>query len=220
MVAATDEIVMHAVPGTHELPEELVKIPDFDARRVEASLDNSRWHGRWGKYVLFNGHYLECFRRGSPPRVVNLSYLSVEPVVQRESAWPWLCVSIVAAAGASLTAAFAQVQETVALAAVSLLVFVGFLINVHQRLIFRTRTGGIALFEVPVGLFNRKAVLAFVDTMQTRIEGAGAILPVGEGRLAAEMAEHRRLFKEGWLSQARYELAKKRIFSRYRKSGN
>ena len=51
-----------------------------------------------------------------------------------------------------------------------------------------------------------------------RIEGAATILPTGEKRLAAEMAEHRRMLTEGWLSKARYDLAKHRIFALYRKN--
>ncbi len=220
MAAATDDIVLHAVAGAQDLPEEFVKIPDESLRRPEQQLSNSRWHGRWRGYTLFNGHYLECQRRGAPRRVVNLAYIATEPMQLREPAWRWLAAAMVMVAGATLTAALEQLMEASVLSLAALLTFTGYLLSVRQRLIFRTRIGGIALFEVPMGLFNRRRVQAFIDTMQARIDGAASILPQGEGRLAAEMAEHRRLLKEGWLSQARYDLAKKRIFGRYRRSAN
>lgn len=217
MAAATDDIVLHAVPGAQDLPDDLVRIPSEDARRPELRLCNSRWHGRWRGYMLFNGHYLECYCRGAPGRVVNLAYLAAEPMQLRETAWRWMLAALVMVAGATLTAALGQQVEAGALAVAATLTFVGYLLNVRQRLIFRSRTGGIALFEIPMGLFGRRRAQQFVDTLQARIDGAAGILPRGEARLAAEMAEHRRLLKEGWLSQSRYELAKKRIFARYRR---
>lgn len=217
MAAATDDIILQAVPGTQDLPEEFVKVPEEGARRRETYLRLSRWQGCWAAFTLFNGHYLECERRGKPARVVNLAYLAAEPMQLRESAWRWLIAALVMVAGATLTAAVHHLAEAIALSLAALLTFCGYFMSIRQRLIFRTRVGGIALFEISVGLFNRRRVQLFLSMLAERIEGAYSILPQGDGRLAAEMAEHRRMFKEGWLSQTRYDLAKKRIFARYRR---
>ena len=107
--------------------------------------------------------------------------------------------------------------QCVVLAALATAALAGYLVRVRERLIFRTRFGGIAVFEMAVGLFHRRQAENFLVLLQERIQGGAEILPAGEERLAAEMAEHRRMLQDGWLSPARYDLAKQRIFSRYRK---
>jgi len=94
----------------------------------------------------------------------------------------------------------------------------GYLNSLRSRIIFRTRYGGIAVFEIAASVLRRREAEKFVSLLCERIEGAASILPTGEKRLAAEMAEHRRMLTEGWLSKARYDLAKNRIFARYKKN--
>lgn len=215
---SSNNIVMSAVPGALDMPDEYVRVPSRESRRVEATLCTSRRGRAWQTASLFNGHFLQYSARGQEAQVINLAYLSPDPVVGHESAWRWLWATVVIIGGAAVTAAFGQWQECALLSLAAMAALFGYLTGVQHRFVFRTRTGGIAVFELSTGLFQRAETDKFVATMRERITSAATILPSGNHqRFAAEIAEHRRMLMEGWLSKGRYDLAKKRIFARYQK---
>lgn len=217
LAASTDEIVLQGLPGLQAMPDEYVRVPSEETRRQEQVLELGRLGSR-ARFVLFNGHYLACDAgKSGDPRVVNLAYLADTPVRVRQPAWRWLIATLVLAAGAGVTLALAPSKEAALLGGFTVIALLGYLHGVRTRIVFRTRYGGIAVFELNAGLLQRRKADAFASVLQERIDGAARILPGGDQRLAAEIAEHRRMLSEGWLSRARYDLAKKRIFSRYRK---
>src|SRR5690606_37052977 len=206
------------VPGMLEMPDEYVRVPTDQSRRDEYTFAQGSRFRSTREFVLFNGHYLDCSERGQDKRVVNLAYLSSNPVRVRDQAWRWLIASIVLVGGVTLTAVYSQLVESLLLSVGAVVALYGYLNSLRSRIVFRTRCGGIAVFEIVASVLRRREAEQFVALLCERIEGAATILPMGEKRLAAEMAEHRRMLKEGWLSKARYDLAKHRIFARYRKS--
>lgn len=219
LTVASSDIVLQAVPGALDMPDEFVRIPDAARRRHEQELvQQSAPFRRCYRLTLFNGHYLDCQQPQGGSRVVNLAYLAEEPLIVRENAWRWLVAGLVAFAGVTVTSLFAQLPESLALGVFAALCLVMYFALSRTRLIFRTRFGGIAVFELHHRMWNRRHSLDFARLLQERIRGAAVVLPKGDQRLAAEIAEHRRMLMEGWLSRSRYELAKKRIFSRYRRA--
>lgn len=218
LTTSDESIILQAVPGMLEMPDEYVRVPAGQSRRDEYSFVQGSRFRRTREFVLFNGHYLDCSESDQGMRVVNLAYLSCNPVRVRDQAWRWLIASIVLVGGATLTAVYAQLMESILLSVGAMIALYGYLNSLRSRIIFRTRYGGIAVFEIAASVLRRREAERFVSLLCERIEGAATILPTGEKRLAAEMAEHRRMLTEGWLSKARYDLAKHRIFARYRKN--
>lgn len=209
------EIVLSAVTDGGGLSEDFIRVPPVETRRVESSLTLTRVMCRWQEFVLFNGHFVSVRPYQKSERVANLAYLSTQPVTVRESAWRWLLASIVIVAGALTTAFIQQWQESVLLSIAAIAALVGYVAGRRDRVFFRTRFGGIAVFDLSVGLFQRAQARLFIALIQERISGAASILPDGDQRYAAEIAEHRRMLSEGWLSQSRYDVAKGRLFARY-----
>lgn len=214
-----NEIIMHAVPGALDMPDEYVRVPNEDSRRVEDRFSQGGLNGKRSIFQLFNGHYLEVSGKGQATRVVNLAYLCLEPARVRDSAWQMAIATLVLMTGAAVTLVSGRYPESFILGFSAVVALIAYISALKTRLIFRTRFGCIAVFELPVYLFwRRRKASGFASVIQERIDGAARILPDGECRLAAEIAEHRRMLMEGWLSKTRYDLAKKRIFARYRRS--
>jgi hypothetical protein len=212
---SSQEIVLSAVSGGGCLSEDFIRVPAVECRRVELSLRLTRVLCQWQKFELFNGHFVSVTPYKKAERVANLAYLSTQPITVRESAWRWLLASIVIVSGALTTAVIQQGQESALLGIAAVAALVGYVAGRRDRVFFRTRFGGIAVLDLSVGLFQRAQAGRFIALMQERISGAASILPEGDQRYAAEMAEHRRMLAEGWLSQSRYDVAKSRLFARY-----
>lgn len=212
---SSQEIVLSAVPSGGALSDDYIRIPCVEARRVESSLTLTRALCRWQKFALFNGHFVAFTRYHKVERVANLAYLSVEPLTLRESAWRWLLAFVVIVVGVLTTALIEQWQQCLLLSIAAAAAFIGYIGGRRDRVFFRTRFGGIAVLELSVGLLQRAQASRFIALMQERIAGAASILPDGDQRYAAEIAEHRRMLSEGWLSQTRYDVAKGRLFARY-----
>ena len=213
-------IVLEALPGSVAMPDEYANVPDLSSRQEQGVLRQRQGlFAAWRQLILFNEHYLE-FRDGSGrsrPRVLNLAFLASEPVTVSVIAWRWLLVGLVTLAGAVIVALF---HEWVLLAGLSMLSAVCFAICLarsQKRLLFRTKYGGLVVFDVFYGVWQRRRAAEFVALLKQNGAKAAAKLPQGELRLAVEVAEHRRLLEEGWLSRSRYEQAKKRIFKHYKR---
>ena len=71
------------------------------------------------------------------------------------------------------------------------------------------------MFRVTVYRREREALLKLVKALSRRCEHAWQQLPQGKVRLAAEMAEHRRLHMAGAIDESQYRYAKQRIFRQY-----
>lgn len=213
-------IVLEALPGTLAMPDEFARVPDSESRQEELVLRQRKGlFMPWRQLVLFNEHYVE-FRDGAGrniPRVLNLAFLADQPAIVSAFPWRWLVVSLVLLGAASVTALF---REWLLLTAFSLAFVISlsvYFARAQQRLLFRTRYGGVVVFDIFHGIWQRRKAAPFVELLRQRITQASSRLPSGEARLAIEVAEHRRFQQDGWLSRSRYEQAKKRLFSQYKR---
>lgn len=201
-------------------PEQYVRLPVH--RRDEFTLvQNSRLRGIERRLTLFNGHFVEWqeLYRGKlvNRRVINLAFVDPQPLFRREIAREWL-----AAAGGVLllgciSVALQWLVPAVLLVSAALVMALGACHRSCDRVVFRTRTAGLAVFELFSRLPTRYRLQEWVTLIGERATYAASILPAGKGALAAEMAEHRRMAAEGWLSEHRYNLARRRIMARFAK---
>ncbi len=217
----SEDIVLDsaAFSGAGSMPDELVRVPDSRERHLEHSFT---WHALLNKrtrhFDLFNGHYLKVQeRRGKRGResIFNLAFVSAEPERRTYRPWGWLLVAgVMLGLGLALLwaqhwALAAAVTATVPLLAMQ------FARRCRNCLGFVSEMGHVPLFEVETIWASKAAAERFAALLVERIRAAEAVLPGGRERLAAEMAEHRRLVEDGSLSAERYELAKKRILQHF-----
>lgn len=211
----TTEIVMDEALGTRTTPQEMVRLPPLDSWRMERSFSQqSRLHRFRRSFSLFNGHFLELRegRRGHERRAVyNLAFLESQPRTRRFIAWRWVGVTaLMLAAGVGVMWAGFLLAGSGILAAAALTLFQA-LRRSRYQLVFYSYVGGVPLFVLEPEWLVRGDAHAFAALLSERIEDAHWLLPRGRDRLAAIMAEHRRLHESGCLSQRRYERAKRRI---------
>src|SRR5690606_431887 len=179
LTTSDESIILQAVPGMLEMPDEYVRVPTDQSRRDECSFVQGSRFRSMREFVLFNGHYLDCSERGQGRRVVNLAYLSGSPVRVRDQAWRWLIASIVLVGGATLTAAYSQLIESALLSVGATVALYGYLNSLRSRIIFRTRFGGIAVFEIVASLFRRCDSEQFVSLLCHSSESYDTILLTG-----------------------------------------
>lgn len=220
-LAATDseQIELAAVQGRHSLYSDLLHVPELASRRYELVFEQkNRLLGRHRRILLFNGRYLEWTeQRGQHEmtRIINLAFLAGSPSHYRELAWRSLSVALLALTVAGLLLAVGQPVPALAALGVALLGGGLCLRGSSRRLLFYTRNGRVVMFDLFEQRSDSKRLAKVMSALQLRSERAWGLLPDRKERLAAEMAEHRRLMTEGIISQAQYERAKQRIFRRY-----
>ncbi|MDF1630316.1 MAG: hypothetical protein P1U78_11010 [Alcanivoracaceae bacterium] len=203
------------------LADDCLAVPSSNQRRVESRLvQRSPWRDEEVELVLFNGHYLgirDRRRPQVPERVVNLAYLDPQPTYH--SGDITIRVSLVGLVSMVMiiVATLLQPQALlmVALAAPCLLLLAVMSARLG-RWEFRTATGAIPVCSVSRELLRQARPRRFVELLTERAEGAQIILPKGNKRLAAELAEHRRMLDSGWLSRRLYESARRRLLEKLR----
>lgn len=211
-------IVLEALPGALAMPDEFASVPDLEGRQEEVVLRQRKGlFAPWRQLALFNEHYVWFRDGGGRSRVVNLAFLAQQQVTVSAFPLRWFAVSLVTFGAASAAALFREWLLLAALAMASMICFSIYFARAQQRVLFRTRYGGVVVFDVFHGIWQRRKAARFVELLRQRIAQASSKLPAGEARLAVEVAEHRRFQNDGWLSQGRYEQAKKRIFSHYKR---
>lgn len=219
MKSRSSTIVLEALPGALAMPDDLARVPDLESRQEEVVLRQRKGlFASWRQLTLFNDHYVE-FRDGnrrSRPRVLNLAFLAEQPAIASGFPWRWLLVSVVMLGAAVVTTLLREWLLLTALAISTMVSFAIYFARAQQRLLFRTRYGGVVTFDVFYGIWQRRKAAQFIELVKQRIVQASSKLPRGEARLAVEVAEHRRFQDNGWLSRSRYEQAKKRIFRQYK----
>lgn len=209
------EIVMEEAPGARRMPEELVRLPPLERWRLESSFSQQSRLRRYSRsFALFNGHFLEVRegRKGQQRRAVfNLAFLEAGPVAHRVIAWRWIVFTLTAlGAGIAAMAAGMLLPGSGALA-VGILTAFQALRRSRYQWVFYTHVGRVPVFVLEPGWLMQADTRQFADLLSERIEGAHWLLPEGRDRLAAVMAEHRRLHDSGSVSTRRYERAKQRI---------
>lgn len=206
------------------LDDDYVSVPPSDRRRSEARLVQSNpWQGFEVELELFNGHYLGIHDRlalEQSEQILNLAYLDPRPVYLAGDLPGRLCRVLLAALLPVLLAVFLQGGAAPwVLLAVGCLLVLAAMSAKPANWVFRTALGKVPVCTIRGGLVSSGAAEHFVNVVRERIEGAEVVLPSGSRRLAAELAEHRRMLQSGCLSRDDYNSARQRLLSRFR-AGN
>ena len=204
--------------------DEYVSLPPSDRRRSEARLYQANpWQGFDVEFELFNGHYLGVHNRlaaDQSEHILNLAYLNPRPVYQRGDLQVRLLRVSLAALLPLLLAAFLQAAALpwVSLAVACLLLLAAMSAK-PAHWVFQTASGRVPVCTIRGALLSSAAAEHFVTILRERIEGAEIVLPRGSRRLAAELAEHRRMLHSGCLSRRDYDAARQRLLNKFR-AGN
>jgi len=195
-----------------------IQVPELPARRLEMQLrQRSHWHDLDRRLTLFNGHYLSVCDHQRPQQeelVINLAYLAPIPRYEPGTVRQRLFTGAVALVLTLILAAWLSSTLLPALMLAMLCVVALMLMSARPgRWVFYTALGETPVFSVLHGLTGRKEAAAFVDLLMERIEGASVVLPSGSRRLAAELAEHRRILLSGGLSRQQYQSARQRLLN-------
>ena len=221
-LAKSEDIVIEQIAGLGRLPEDLVRLPADEQRRLEEGFSSGGWlAGPRRQMQLFNGHYLEVEKqvRGKvSAEVFNLAFVDPVPLQYRCIAHRWLiaCALALVATGA-LVALWSE--QSIAVAAGMGLVLVSALQAARgsrRELVYLSCNGRVPLFSIGLGWPASKVARQQATRISERAEGARVILPGGTEGLAAEIAEHRRLLQAGCITRKRYEKAKRRLFAGFR----
>ena len=213
------EIVMEEAPGARRMPEELVRLPPLERWRLESSFTQQSRLKRYSRSLaLFNGHFLEVRegRKGQQRRAVfNLAFLESGPVPHRVIAWRWMVITVMSLCAGIGAMAFGFLLPGSGVLALGVLTAFQVLRRSCYQWVFYTHLGRVPVFVLEPGWLMRAETRQFADLLSERIEGAHWLLPEGRDRLAAIMAEHRRLHDSGSISTRRYERAKQRIMKAF-----
>jgi hypothetical protein len=205
------------------MPEDLVRLPPLDDWRLERSFNqHNRLDGCRRSLTLFNGHFLELNeRKGRHHRraVFNLAFLETTPELHRCIAWRWIGLSGAALVVGGLAMATGLLAAGSGMLALAILTGLQAARRSRYQLVFSTLVGRTPLFVIEPGWLFRGDAESFAALLGERIEGAHWLLPRGRDRLAAIMAEHRRLHESGSVSERRYQRAKRRILAAFSGSG-
>ena len=173
----------------------LIAVPGPRERQYRPLFSRKGVAGGGHSLSLFNERFLEARQlrgRHETCHDYNLAFINPVPRQCRHRPVGWLLVAVT---GAAITAVATMADwGLVALVTASV-------------------TAG--LFGVTVYRREREALLKLVKALSRRCEHAWQQLPQGKVRLAAEMAEHRRLHMAGAIDESQYRYAKQRIFRQY-----
>jgi hypothetical protein len=199
--------------------QDYISVPSAEQRRSDARLlQRSPWQGSETEFELFNGHYLGIHNRldpQQPERLLNLAYLSPQPAYYAGDLLRRLQLTAVAGGMLLLITALIQSDRFLPVLLATLCLMLLALMSARPgRWVFSTAIGAIAVCEISCGPFSGARAEQFVALLRERIEGAQVVLPSGSRRLAAELAEHRRMLESGSLSRRHYESARQRLLRR------
>ncbi|MCG8394540.1 MAG: hypothetical protein MI745_15790 [Pseudomonadales bacterium] len=214
-----EQIQMRGVAGGYGTYDDLLQVPPARERQREWSFTQPGGLGRASlSLILFNGRYLEWREvRGGrqQSRELNLAFVSPRPRRLRQIAW--LPVGMAALALLAGLAASLLQQGWVAAGCfgVGVVATACAVMASRDRWVFFSEHGRIVLFELYHRRRDRERLEKVLKRIASRCQKARQNLPGGKADLAAEVAEHRRLMMAGCISEAMYQQAKNRIFSRY-----
>lgn len=203
------------------LDNDYVSVPPSDQRRSDARLLQANpWQGFEVELELFNGHYLGMRNGlvpGQPEQILNLAYLDPHPVYHPGDLSVRLRRVLVATLVPLLMAAYFQSGSVpwVLLAICCLLVLAAMSAK-PGFWVLHTALGRAPVCTIRGGLLSSCTAEHFVSLVRERIEGAEIVLPRGSRRLAAELAEHRRMLEAGCLSRRHYDAAREHLLRQFR----
>jgi hypothetical protein len=205
------------------LEEDYVRVPPDDQRRVDACLvQQLPWLDSAPEWRLFNGHFLSLSDRRRPhmpERVINLAYLNPTP---RWQPGDFRRRAAIAAVMAAIAAFGLLIHPEAALPLLLLLVSAVSWLVLSVRpggWEFRTAIGDTPVCTIACPPFRRAECMGFVQLICERADGARVVLPTGSRRVAAEIAEHRRMLDSGVLSRRHYDAARQRLLARMQQGG-
>ncbi len=183
--------------------------------------------GFTGQLAVFNDIYLSVhtqrLRAKSCRYWLHLAFLDPTPRRERRLAWRWLLVALgLGGAGAALlitgldgaiplSGSIWLPGALVCIAAAAVCTAATMYWS-YDKLVFRTRHGGMPLVEMLNNRPDRRSFAAFLEELKRHIEAARMEYgPDNRELLSAEMREHRRLRDDGVLSAEEYDAVKARI---------
>lgn len=198
------------------LNNDYVSVPPSDRRRSEARLLQANpWQGFEVELELFNGHYLGIRNHLVPEQseqIVNLAYLDPHPVYHPGDLLVRIRRVLMATLIPLLLAAYLQGGSAPwVLLAICCLLVLAAMSATPGYWVLKTALGQVPVCTIRGGLLSSGAAAHFVSLVRERIEGAEIVLPRGSRRLAAELAEHRRMLGSGCLSRRDYDSARERL---------
>jgi len=197
--------VLIAVPG----PRERQYRPLFSRKGVA---------GGGHSLSLFNERFIEARQlrgRHETCHDFNLAFINPVPRQCRHRPVGWLLGAVMGAAITAVATLAGWGLVALVTAGVTAGLFAAVVKKWRDEWQFETRHGEVPVFRVTVYRREREALLKLVKALSRRCEHAWQQLPQGKVRLAAEMAEHRRLHMAGAIDESQYRYAKQRIFRQY-----
>lgn len=217
-----ESIQIHAVSTGYDIHQTLLAVPaESDWKAEMVFLQTPGWWRPGRQLTLFNGRYLEWREkkgRSDSARVINLAFVKPQPILQRTLAWRSMTVMVLSALAMGLSVYTAWLPGVLGGALLMVLSGLNSLRCSSASFQFVTRHGGVPVFSLYRQRRDRERAEKVLKAIGIRGQKAWTLLPKGKARLAAEVAEHRRLADSGCLSRDAYEAAKQRIFSRYAKA--
>lgn len=212
---ATGSAVFARIPD-----DDYISVPASERRRSEARLLQANpWQGFEVELELFNGHYLGLRDRlvpGQAEQVVNLAYLDPHPAYHAGDLPVRLRRVLMATLVPLLMAAYLQSGSVPwVLLAICCLLLLAAMSATPGYWVLKTALGRVPVCTIRGGLLSSVTAAHFVGLVRERIEGAEIVLPKGSRRLAAELAEHRRMLDSGFLSRRDYDSARQRLLRRF-----
>lgn len=214
-----ESIQIHAVDRGGDFHQALLAVPEQQDWKPEWVF---RQKPRWGRperqLTLFNGRYLEWREkqgRKESVRVLNLAFVNPEPHLQRVLAWRSLVILLLSSLLAGLAWHLVWMPGQLAGGLLAVLSALHALRHSSTSFLFVTRHGRVPVIELYRQRQDRARMNKVLEVVRIRGLKAWKLLPKGKQRLAAEVAEHRRLVESGSLTEGAYRDAKRRIFSTY-----
>lgn len=174
---------------------------------------------------------LEHYDFHSPKKYwTNLLYLDEKPKRSRSINWTWAYISLALfnlgtaliyfdVAAILLGGVYYALTASVVMILLAILALIALFRSAKHTVRFYSSHGRIPLVELLNNKPSKTEFRQFLEQVSTRISQLKAKTYYDRSqRLAAELAEHRRLLDEGILSSAVYEQAKQKIFSQHKQS--
>lgn len=206
------DLSFSGVPGEAEFKKE---IPPKEEREINFGMvQNSKLRRKKRSLYVFDQAYLGFRENKAPEKILELGFLISAPRTTRKVAWlsVLLMIACISFAGWSIDQSLLPLEYNLCLIAVAVGCLLFSVFRSSHRAVFYTEKGKIPMFELYVNLPDKKRYQNLLKKLQSSIERAKKLLPADKNRLAMEIAEHRRLFNEGVISEQQYEKAKGNIF--------
>ena len=226
---------------SHENDSEEILITSDEAADVEPRgdalrkvtlriLQEKKHHGKRKEFYILDGKFLgvkNVDRKSQKKYWANLLFVDPELRHERTVTWPYIYLALILSFFGSILLMIDIYSNLFPKSAITLsaivLLFTGASVFVvltfyysNNMLILYSQHGKIAIAEFFYGNPSKKELGRFIDELESRIEAVKSDCRYTKAQLLpAEVAEYRRLYSEGIISENSYESAKMALFSHH-----